>query len=131
MGQTSVRPPALNSIHESPGFAEAGDANGKGPKRGGCQPGREFVQPAPGMARILCPTDSATLLGRGRGRGWRRSLLGILLLGGGFCCRCLCCLNGGLDGFQFLHRFVAGIHGALTMTVEVFFGTFQVRFGPF
>ena len=104
------------------------------------QPGREFVQPAPSVAWILCLTDSATLLGRGWGRsrgwgwGWRRSLLGILLFSGGFgccCCCCSCCFDGGLDGFQFLHRFVAGIHGALTMTVEVFFGTFQVHFDMF
>jgi hypothetical protein len=52
-------------------------------------------------------------------------------LSGGLGCRgCSCCFNGSLDGFQFLHRFVAGIDGALTMTVEIFLGTFQVRFGP-
>jgi hypothetical protein len=91
--------------------------------------------PQPSLAWISCLTNRATLLGRGgrgrgRGRSWRRSLLGILrgFGGGGFGGGGL---DGGLDGFQFLHRFVAGIHGALTMTVEVFFGTFQLRFGPF
>jgi len=139
IGQTPVRPPALNSIHKFPGAsADAGDGNRTGSNRLDDRPGREFVQPAPSLAWILCLTDSATLLGRGwdwsRGRGWsgRRSLLGVLLFSGGFgCCCCPCCFDGGLDGFQFLHRLVAGIHGGLTMTVEVFLGTFQVRFGPF
>jgi len=142
MGQTPVRPPARNSIHKIPSAcADAGDANRKGPNQPDGQPGLEFAQPAPSLAWIFCLTDSATLLGRGRGRsrgrsrGWnwsrRRSLLGVLLFSSGFGCCGSCCFDGGLDGFQFLHRFVAGIHGALTMTAEVFLGTLQVRFGPF
>jgi len=142
MEQTPVRPPALKSIHKVPGAcADAGDANRKGPERPDDQLGREFVQPAPSLAWMFCGAVDAPLLVRGRSRGrsrgrgwsWRRSRLGVLLLsgcgGGGF--GCSCCFDGGLDGFQFLHRFVAGIHGALTMTVEVFFGTFQVHFDMF
>ena len=91
---------------------------------------------------MFCLTDSAPLLVRGRGwrdRGGscRRSLLGVLLIsgglggGGGFGGCCPCCVNGVLDGIQFLRRFVAGIYGALTMTVVVFFGPFQLPFDPF
>jgi hypothetical protein len=62
-------------------------------------------------------------------------LLGALLLSGCCCCRfgCCrgpCCFDGFLDGFQFLERFVAGINGGFAMSIEVFFGTLQFRFGP-
>ncbi len=137
MGQTPVRLPDLKSIHNSQAPVRMPEMRiEKGQTGTMTSLAASLCNPRQAWPGCFVLQIARTLLvrswGRSWGRSWRRSRLAVLLLSG--CCRGGFgggCLDGGLNGFQFLHRFVARIHGALTMTVEVFFGTFQLRFGPF